>query len=337
MKRFIITIVILFSFVVSYKAQMNMADVSAYIGKHESRLTALEGGITTISGKIYYVNGWNGSNSFDGKTRSKAFKTMTHAFTKINSGDAIVLIGKIAEDCAAPSNVFDVTIIGAANRARHGTSGGIQAGYASHWMPAAVGTSTYCLTLREQGWRIENILFQTPTATTTCAIKLLNSNAGEGVGIEKDPSHLIIRNCRFTGPGIGIDDNGGATDVLIEDCIFQSMAFGIKTTSTGVRVPFGWIIQYNDFWDNTNDITISMNYGTIKSNTFHSVGAGATNKIISTTYVSTQGGYNKVILNFFNNVVAYIVAAQGYTGAATDQWCNYVTDQAALAIGQPTP
>ncbi len=288
-------------------------------------------------GNVYYVNGWDGVNTNDGKSWDKPFLTMAQAFSVIASGDVIFLAGRITEDVAAPSNVFDVTIIGAVNRPRHGTSGGLQAGYAAHWMPAAVGTSTYCLTLREQGWRIENILFQTPTVTTTCAIKLLNSNPDEGVGVEKDPSHLIIKDCRFTGPGIGIDENGGATDVLIENCIFQSMAFGIKGTSTGVRVPFNWIIRNNEFFSNTNDIALSLNYSTIEGNKFHIAGAGATNKVVSTTYVSAQGGYNKVILNFFNDVAAGIVSAEGYTGASTDQWANYVTDQAALAVGQPTP
>lgn len=289
-------------------------------------------------GKVYFVDGWAGADTKTGLGGfSNALKTMAKAFTLIATGDTILFRGKIAEQVAAPSNVFDVTILGVANRARHSTSGGLQAGYAAHWMPTAVGSSTYCLSLREQGWRIENVLFQTPTATTTCAIKLLNSNPDEGVGVEKDPSHLIISNCRFTGPGIGIDDNGGACDVVVENCVFQSMAFGLKGTSTSVRVPYSWIIQNNEFFGNTNDIAMSLNDSTIEANKFHTAGAGATNKVISTTFVSAQGARNKVILNFFNDVAAGIVAAEGYTGASTDQWANYVTDQAALAVGQPTP
>lgn len=336
MKR--LSILLLFLFLGTITIQAQSYDwVVGQITNQSKRLTAIEGINTSITATTYFVNGWTGADNLTGLTRQYALKTMTKAFIKIKSGDIIVLIGRIAEDCEAPSGIFDITIIGAANRARHGTSGGAQAGYASHWMPAAVGTSTYCLTLREQGWRIENILFQTPTAVTTCAIKLLNSNPDEGVGTEKDPSHLIIRNCRFTGPGIGIDENGGATDVLIENCVFQSMAFGIKGTSTAVRVPFSWIIRNNEFFGNTNDIALSLNYSTIQGNRFHTAGNGATNKVVSTTYVSTQGGNNSVILNFFNNPVAEIVAAEGFTGASTDQWLNYVTDQAALAYGQPTP
>ena len=80
---------------------------------------------------------------------------------------------------------------------------------------------------------------------------------------------------------------------------------------------------------------MSLNSSVIKGNNFITPGSGATNKVISTTFISTQGGLNHVVLNFFNNTEAQIAPGSGYTGAASDFWMNYVTDQAALAFGQP--
>jgi len=109
----------------------------------------------------------------------------------------------------------------------------------------------------------------------------------------------------------------------------------ILSLNTAAAIPLMWEILRNRFRDNTNDVKMSLSKSLIESNKFLSVGSGATNKVISTTFISTQGGSNHVLWNFFNNTEAEIAPGSGYTGAATDEWINYVRDQAALAIGQP--
>ena len=121
----------------------------------------------------------------------------------------------------------------------------------------------------------------------------------------------------------------------MEGCRFESVASAILSLNTAAAVCQDWEIVNNTFRLNTNDVKMSLNYSRIRENRFMTAGSGATNKVISTTFISAQGGNNHILLNQFTNTEAQIAPGSGFTGAATDVWMNYVTDQAALAIGQP--
>jgi len=263
-----------------------------------------------------------------------SFATFTELAPNLRSRDLIILGGVLREQAVTPQDVFDVTIIGAANRPRQSTDGGVPTGGGASWLsPTTPVATTPLLKIREQGWKIANIQFA-PVATSAC-VRLSRAE----IASDMDGSHAEFIGCYFVGGGangIGIEDVGGCSFVLIDDCRFQQLGdTALKGISTGIDVPQGWIIKNSQFRANLNDIKMSLNFALINKNTFFTAGSGATNKVISTTAVSVQGGNNQILLNHFNNTEVQIAPGSGFTGAATDVWMNYVTDQAALAIGQP--
>ena len=271
-----------------------------------------------VFGSDWFVDGYAGSDDLDGKSPGTAFATMTQAFTVVGSSDTIYLAGIIEEQITAPQDVFDVSIIGTPNRPRHSTASSVQQGSPADWRPETTATATPNLTLREQGWTIENILFDAPDAAA--CIKLAR---GE-IAANMDASHATIRGCRFVGGGTGIQDAGGCFNVLIEKCVFQSLTNGIKNTSTAIAVPHGYIIRDNDFRQNTSDILMSLNYSTIDHNRFHMASS-----IVNTVYKSAQGDYNMVVENYFCDAAADIKTSA--TGGTNDVWFNYGTDAAFSA------
>ncbi len=288
----------------------------------------------TVVGRIWYVSGEQksgslviqGSNSNNGRSPLTPLATIAKALTLVDQYDIIVVDGVFREQCLAPLGVFDVTIIGAANRPRQATSSGIATGGGSFWtLPATSPTAaTALLTLREQGWRVSNICF-TPYTSSPCI---------EGIRAESatypDPSHLIIDGCRFAQgtTGIGFQDSGGLFNVLIQNNIFQALTTAIKgVAGAGIANPLMHKYLNNYFQQNTNDIVIGCAYGVIQGNT---------HKNTTTKKVSlTAGDHEVVTLNIFDDNAADIDPAHGYDGSTTGTWSNYTKDQAALVVGQP--
>jgi hypothetical protein len=266
---------------------------------------------------ILFVDGWK-TNSGDGSSWENAFNTMAEAFEHVQSGDIIYARGRFQEQITAPQDVFDVSIIGTLNRPRHGTADGVQQGFPAQWSPAATGTATPNLTLREQGWTIKNFLFDAPDAAA--CIKLSRTELAAAM----DASHASFINCRFVGGGTGIEDSGGHFNVLVKDCVFQQLTNGIKCVGTGIDVPTQWQILNNEFVGNTNDIISSYHFSTIKGNIFHNA-----LPVVNTAYNSGQGSYNAVVENFFGDTVSNYKGT--VAGSATDTWVNYGTD--ALGFG----
>jgi hypothetical protein len=263
-----------------------------------------------------------------------SFTTFAALAPNLRNRDLIYLSGVLREQAVTPQDVFDVTILGAANRPRQATDGGVPTGGGASWLaPTSPAATTPLLKIREQGWQILNIQFA-PVASSAC-IRLSRAE----VPTDMDGSHAIISGCYFVGGGalgIGIEDVGGCSHVLVDNCEFQSLAdAGVKGISTGIAVPLGWIIQDCKFMSNLNDVKMSLSFGIVQRNKFMTAGSGATNKVVSTTAVAVQGGNNHVLLNQFTNTEVQIAPGSGFTGAASDTWMNYVNDQAALAFGQP--
>lgn len=264
-----------------------------------------------------------------------SFTTFTSLKSQLQSRDLIILSGALREQAVAPDGIFDVRIVGAANRPRQATSGGTPTGGGATWMAPASGAvaATALLELTRQGWAIDNISF-TPH-TSSPGILLTRSTTVDLI----DASHAEFSNCLFSGQGgtgqVGIQDANGSGFVLVENCRFTLLDSALLSVATGAAVPQGWTVQGCRFQQNTNDIKMSLSYAIIKWNEFLTAGSGSTNKVISTTFISTQGGNNHIELNQFSNTEAEIAPGSGYTGAASDTWMNYVNNQAALAYGQP--
>lgn len=271
----------------------------------------------------------------DGNGPRGSFTTFTALSTHLRSRDVIILGGVLREQAVAPLDVYDVTIIGAANLPRQSTSGGVPTGGGATWMPPASGAAaaTPLLELRAQGWVIRNIEF-TPH-TNSAAIRLTRSASVDTI----DPSHAQFQGCYFAANGgsgqIGIEDNGGASRVEIEDCRFEGLTgTAILSLNTSAAVPLGWRIRRNLFLRNTNSISISSTQGLIDWNIFNQAADDANDKI-NLVEVAGQGSLNMVLKNTFSDAAANVTIAKGYKPGTTDVWRNWVTDAADEVVTVP--
>lgn len=284
-----------------------------------------------FAGRIWFVDTINGSNSASGRGPGvSAFKTMAHAFTQIDSFDIISVAGVVKEQVVAPLGVFDVTIVGAANRPRQATSGGVPTGGGSTWVaPSSPAATTALLELIEQGWTIQNMFFA-PVASSPC-IKLTRAEDA----VHPDPSHASILGCKFGCTGIsgaiGIEDSGGCYHVLVAGNEFESVGGTaiLGVAGAGIADCLEWMILDNKFDTCANVIDLSASRHLI-----------ARNKFIHTTTIRIKeegsAAYNIVVDNQFDCAAAGVAHAGGFYGVSTDTWRNYVTDQAAFAVTSPT-
>lgn len=294
-------------------------------------------------GRIWYINtntdrtalrGSRGGSGPNGRSPSTAFLTFAELSPFLHDNDVVVVNGVLREQVVAPA-VFNITVIGGNDfTPRQATSSGTATGGGASWLPPASGATatTPLIEVVRAGWTFVNMQFSPHTASA--CVRLTRSAVTDII----DASHARFVNCYFSGGGttpIGIEDNGGCGFVQVNGCRFQNLTSGIKGLNTAAAVPISWMIEDCRFQQNTNDITMSLSYAIIQRNRFMTAGSGATNKVISTTFVAVQGGNNHILLNQFTNTEAQLAPASGYTGAASDTWMNYVNDQAALAFGQP--
>jgi hypothetical protein len=281
-----------------------------------------------IVGRTWYVDTINGSNSNTGLAPTEAFLTVAKALANVDSYDIIAISGVVKEQVVAPLGVFDVTIVGAANRPRQATNNGVATGGGACWISPAVPTATTALLeLIEQGWTVANILMA-PVAASPC-IKLTRAETAT----HPDPSHASILGCRFAGggaTGIGIEDSGGCHNVAIEDCVFQSLAGTaiLGVAGAGIATPLMNRYARNFFNQCANNIDIGASHSLFLQNRMiHTT----TNKL-----KISAGGNNMVLENTFEDTAANITHAHGYFGIASDVWRNYSTDTAATSVAVPT-
>lgn len=263
-----------------------------------------------------------------------AFITMANIFNHLRSRDIIILGGVLREQAVAPLDVYDVTILGAANTPRQSTSGGAPTGGGACWLaPTSPAATTPLLELRAQGWAIDNVEF-TPV-NASAAIRLTRSASVDTI----DASHAQFTNCYFAANGgttqIGIEDNGGASRVVIDDCRFEGLTgTAILSLNTGAAVPLGWRVRRNLFLRNTNAIAMSSSQGLFESNVINQAANDANNKI-NLVSIAGQGDLNRVLFNVFSDLAANVTVAKGYKPGTTDVWRNYVTDVAAQIVTVP--
>ncbi len=267
-----------------------------------------------------------------GIPRQQVFSSFTDLKPNLRSRDVINIVGVLREQAVAPDGVYDVLIQGAANTPRQATDSGTPTGGGATWMaPTSPTALTPLLEIIRQGWAIQNLLFN-PT-TSSAAVRLTTSGGLNEAG------QFSMSNCTILGGGtgqIGIEDNGGSGFCVIEECLFQLLTgTALLGLTTANAVPLSWAIKRNTFKQNTNDIKMSLSYASIEKNRHHTAGSGSTNKVVSTIALSGQGGFNQVILNFFNNTTGEIQISNGYSGASTDLWSNYCKGTAALIVTSP--
>lgn len=291
-------------------------------------------------GPTFYVNTVTGNDANGGTYPTAAFATVGAAFDALAalyadgggmaaSNATIYVSGHITEQVETPADVFGVRIVGLVNgNPRQVTdSGAVLAGNGVDWtVPASPTANEPLLRISEQGWVVENICF-VPTDGEP-AIELRR----EETATYFDPSHSVIRNCRFiagsvTGT-IGIEDIGGSSQVTVENCTFDTLASGIVNTSTSIANPNRWVVRDCVFENNTEHIDMPFTQSYFLNNIMDEA-------TVNIDFAGGAGG-NFVLYNQFSNTQADITISDGYTPGTNDVWRNYSTDTAAFTVGVPT-
>ena len=296
----------------------------------------------SLVGPVYYVSGnastvWGpvGDDGNNGLSPLTPLATMARAFALIYQtvpatveqvNAVVVLIGTIREQVTAPL-VKNVTIMGAQPNPYQGTDSGADngAGCACWLAPTSPTASTPLLTVVEQGWNIDSIMFGTVASTPSLRLKGLETAAFP------DASHAIVNNCFFATQGLTAEVGIGGYNLFkcrFTNNIFQGLTdTAIKGEDVSIRTPANNVIQSNFFRECANAIDMPMNYGFINDNRF---------KDTTTKRIDINAGAdNFVELNFFEDTEANISIAGGYIGNASDVWRNYSTDVAAMTVGVP--
>lgn len=279
------------------------------------QLLVSQNGVNPVSfGKRWYVNTVLGNDAYDGQSPSFPFRTMAKAFSKLSSRDEIVFVGKVKEQLVAPLGVYGVTIRGGDTRPRHDLA-------ASWTIPTVAAAATPLLRLREQGWVLLNFLMYGITDAAAVMLKRREDTT------DPDASHAQFLGLRFASCYIGIEDNGGCFNVLVDGCTFESSTnHAIKNTSTTIANPLEWTIQNNRFVGNVNGIVSPFSKARILNNTFTNT---------TTVKINLTGGVasNIVTGNTFDIAAADFDPAGGVTGVTGDAWSNTLTD--AIETGLP--
>lgn len=283
-----------------------------------------------LPGTSYFVDALAGSDANSGLSWQSPFLTMAKAFTMIGSGDRIFFVGKVREQLTTPVQVFDVTIIGAANRPRHADAAPAPLGgtMGATWTTPASGATTAPLVkVLQQGWRFENILFAGPS-DHACVTLFRDGGADDA---ERDASHAEFRNCRFASGQDGIEQSGGCGHVGIYGCFFTSLTgFAIKNTGgAGIGYPIRWVLEGNRFLDNANVLKMPCIGWLVRDNAFIST----TTEVFDTDAGDAAAGKNVVVGNYFNVAAADFDPAGNVEGNATDVWSNTLLD--AIETGVP--
>lgn len=257
-----------------------------------------------------------------------SFTTFADLAPNLRSRDTIFLSGVLREQAVAPLGVFDVSIIGAANQPRQATNSGVPTGGGASWLaPTSPVATTPLLELREQGWTIENIQMAGPEDAACIKMHC------EETATYPDASHLTLNGVRFTGGLIGLEDYGGASNVLIENCSFEGMAGAdggaIVVTNQSIRASQRWMIRNNRFLPCVNGIL----GGFVDTQILNNVIMKSTTETINLDE-GAVGARNVIYMNVFNIATADFDPAGGITGSATDTWVNYLSDQ--IEFGVPT-
>jgi hypothetical protein len=277
-------------------------------------------------GKTIHVSTSNAATG-DGRSWSTAYRTMAEALSSsvLDSGDTILVTGKVAEQVSTPAGVFDVSIIGCGTP-RHGDAhtgdNGAQAS-ASWVTPSSPTATTPLLIVRQQGWKLINMLFDGPS--DAAAVRLFR-DAGAG-DLEDDASHAEIVGCKFVAGQNHIELHGGLSQVILRDNIFFGATADsiLETTGAGVGTNNYFRIEGNHWHDNESHIDVALNFATIRDNTFGKFTTDAVNVI--------GGTYNSIYRNSFSGT--YSISG-GYRTGTNDEWGgNYNSLSGGITASDP--
>lgn len=277
----------------------------------------------------YFVDTVNGSNNNNGQSFESAFATMAAALTAAVTGSTIYFTGDVREELTGSNLKFDITIIGVGSKHHADVPAeGYHPG-ASVWRaPASPTATTPLIKVRGRGWKFINILFDCPV---DAAAIYLERNALSGTS-EYDASHASIIGCDFRNGKYAIQDVGGAFNVRIEDCDFETIdeasGCAIINTSAAVANPRRWVIIDNRFQPdsstegNLQHIDSPLQGSAIKDNIFGTVKSTG-------IYIDLTGGAGNAVIN---NALGGVYDTSDYVGGTGDMWLhNYVAVKVTTA------
>ena len=302
-------------------------------------------------GKSWYVDSVNGSDGNDGRSPASplaSFDGSNGLFARsatqpdpihFTSWDDVYVVNDIRAQVTAPLGVYGVRIIGAAaGQGRNATEGGAAVdGNGVSWREESTAANAPLLELRQQGWEVHNILF-TPQSTYS-AIKLNRQETAT----YPDASHFVARNCRFTqaaSVGSGVEDYGGAHNVLLDGCEFDGLEFGWEQSNVSIASPLRVRIRRCRFRENKHDIVMNGSKCVIggrpdEGNFFETVYHGTTHpNTVNMAYTASVGS-NMVFNNYFADAAADVTIAKGYKPGTSDIWRNHVSNTAAYIVTVP--
>lgn len=262
-----------------------------------------------------------------------SFTTFTDLAPFLRSRDLVLFSGVLLEQAIAPVGVYDVTLLGAANRPRQATNGGVPTGGGASWLsPASPVAATPLLQVIEQGWTISNIQFAPPAGSPCIRFRRRES------ATIPDASHGQVLGCYFStggAAGVGIDVTE-TKRIKIADCDFEAIGAGACITNTadgGIASPNHLHIVGNRFMrGNALEIDLATNDSLIEGNIFYALFG-----VEGGFRIDLAGGArNRVFNNYFSDATAQYAVAGGYrTGAATDRWRNWVGDANDQIVANP--
>ena len=248
-----------------------------------------------------------------------SFETFAALSPNLRSRDLIYLSGVLKEQAITPVGVFDVTVLGAANRPRQATNGGVPTGGGASWLaPASPTATTALIQVIEQGWEFNNIQFA-PVAASDC----IKFRRRETATIP-DASHGRVIGCYFStggaaGCGINVTE---CKRILIEDCDFEALGTGtaIRNTADGGVAQTGYgVIRGNRFQrGNAGDIIVAGNNYLIENNTFYAKFA-----VEGGYRIDLNGGSLNMVLNNYVADIDITIALGFRKGSAGDIWRNF--------------
>lgn len=286
-----------------------------------------QGFTPSVRGKELYVDTVSGSASANGLSWSSALTTVEAAVNLATDNSVIRVVGDVREQFLAPLGIQGVRIVGAAGGNNRHDDG-------VRWRQSSSAEGGPLLELREQGWQFENILF-VPEATYA-AVKLHREESAT----YPDASHAVFRNCKFIGAeqaGTGIEDYGGAHNILVEDCEFMDLEYAWEQTNVSIAAPRRVVFRRNRFDGNKNDIGMNASRCLFQDNLFMDVYHATTHPVTLNLALTADAGTGNLVLhNHFMDTSGNVTIAKGYKPSTGDVWRNYVAGTAAAIVAVPS-
>lgn len=175
------------------------------------------------SGSVFYVDGANGLDTYDGKTPARAFKTLTAGYAALteNKNDMLVYIG----NQTYPAKLTATLDWGKDYTHLIGACSPVGISPRARIFGHADNTLTPLIKISANGCSFRNILVNYGVA-----------HAESLVAVEVTGSRNYFENCHFAGIGNAEQDAAGACSLKLNGCtenLFKHCSIGLDTVARG--------------------------------------------------------------------------------------------------------